>query len=113
MSLLSNTQAEFLLDFCKLVQYATSLGFQVTAGELLRPVQMQEIYVKTGRSKTMDSYHIKKLAGDLNFFKDGQYICTKEAIAPIGAYWESLNPKNHWGGNFSNFKDVPHFERHL
>lgn len=113
MSLLLKTQGEFLLDYCKLVQFAVSHGFEVTAGELLRPVQMQEIYVKTGRSKTMDSYHIKKLAGDLNFFKDGKYVCNLVDIAPIGAYWESLNPNNHWGGRFSSFKDVPHFERHL
>lgn len=113
MSILLATQSEFLLDFCSLIKYATDGGFLVTAGELLRPVEMQEVYVKTGRSKTMDSYHLKKLAGDLNFFKNGVYICSVEELKEIGTYWESLNPKNRWGGNFSKFKDVPHFERRL
>ena len=27
------------------------------------------------------------------------------------AFWESLNQKNSWGGNWASFKDVPHFER--
>jgi nucleoside-diphosphate-sugar epimerase len=30
-----------------------------------------------------------------------------------GKYWESLYPKNRWGGNFSNLVDCPHFERNV
>lgn len=113
MSQLVDNQAIFLLNFCKLISFATSKGFQVTAGELLRTVDQQKIYVQTGRSKTMDSNHLKKLAGDLNFFLNGEYICTKEALLEVGTYWESLHPKNRWGGNFSKFKDVPHFEMNI
>ena len=36
-----------------------------------------------------------------------------EILAPLGAYWESLHPKNRWGGNFSNLVDCPHFERNV
>ena len=104
-------QSAFLLDFCKLVQYATSIGFTVTSGELLRPVEMQEIYVRTGRSKTMKSKHLQKLAGDLCFFKNGKYICNVKELEVIGNYWESLSSKNKWGGHFKTFKDAPHFER--
>ncbi len=113
MSARINEQAAFLLDFTRLVVFATAEGWTVTAGELLRPIEMQQIYVKTGRSKTMNGYHIKKLAGDLNFFdSSGAYICTKEALQKVGDYWESLSPKNSWGGNWNgDFKDVPHFER--
>ena len=107
-------QSAFLLDTCLLIQYCTNrLKWQVTAGELWRPVEMQQIYVQTGRSKTMKSNHLKRLAIDLNFFINGQYVCTKEAIEPAGKYWESLSPKNRWGGNFNNFKDCPHFERNV
>ena len=79
--------------------------------------------LKTGKSKTMNSYHLKRLAIDLNFFKpvydeDGKlkgYTLTwrYEDIKPFGEYWESLNPKNKWGGNFKTFKDTPHFERRV
>lgn len=111
-------QAEFLLDFCRLIAKATELGFMVTAGELYRPQEMQDIYVKTGRSKTRSSQHLKRLAGDLNLFLDGK-LCTRDQVKPLGDWWEAQNPKNRWGGNWrglvdqrkSSFIDVPHFER--
>jgi len=104
-------QAEFLLDVGRLVQRATELGFQVTAGELYRTPEQQEIYVKTGRSKTMQSLHLQRRAVDLNFFKDGKLVYDKSAIAPLGAYWESLHPLNSWGGNGVKLFDLPHFSR--
>ena len=104
-------QAEFLLDVGRLVQRATELGFQVTAGELYRAPEQQEIYVKTGRSKTMQSLHLQRRAVDLNFFKDGKLVYDKSAIAPLGAYWESLHPLNSWGGNGVKVLDLPHFSR--
>lgn len=110
--LMLNQQA-FLMDFCRLVVHATRLGFTVTSGELLRPVEMQKIYVKTGRSKTMDSNHLKKLAGDLNFFIDGVYVTDRNKLKVLGEFWESLHPLNRWGGNFLKFKDCVHFERNF
>jgi len=110
---LVNEQAAFLLDICKLVPYATSLGFVLTGGELERKIEMQRIYIQTGRSKTMNSMHLKKIALDLNFFKDGKLIYDIHILKPIGTYWESLNEKNRWGGNWISFKDVPHFERYI
>ena len=108
---LVNEQAAFLLDMCKLIQKATDMGFVVTGGELARTVEQQQIYVKTGRSKTMNSIHLKRCAIDLNFFKDGKLTYDVAVLKPVGDYWESLNPKNQWGGNWKSFKDVPHFER--
>jgi hypothetical protein len=104
-------QAAFLLDAMKLIQYATERGFIVTGGELYRTIEQQQIYVKTGRSKTMNSNHLKRCAIDLNFFRDGMPVYDRELLKALGTYWESLNPKNSWGGNWNSFKDVPHFER--
>ena len=110
---LSDEQAAFLLDACKLVQHATEQGFKVTSGELFRTAEQQAIYVQTGRSKTLNSNHLKRLAIDLNFFKEGQIIWDKGILAPLGAYWETLHPKNRWGGNFKSLVDCPHFERNV
>ena len=110
MSLVAE-QAAFLLDVCKLVAYATEQGFVVTGGELARTVEQQQIYVKTGRSKTMNSIHLKRCAIDLNFFRNGKLTYDIDALTPIGKYWESLHPKNQWGGFWKSFKDVPHFQR--
>jgi hypothetical protein len=110
MSLVTE-QHEFLRDVCRLILHAHTLGFQVTGGELFRTAEQQAIYVKTGRSKTMNSIHLKRCAIDLNFFKNGKLTYDTAVLKPIGDYWESLHPKNQWGGNWKSFKDVPHFQR--
>jgi hypothetical protein len=106
-------QAAFLLDAAKLIQHATALGFTVTGGELFRTPEQQEIYVKTGRSKTMNSNHLKRLAIDLNFFKSGVLEYDVLVLTPIGEYWQSLDPKNSAGMFWKSFKDIPHFERRV
>lgn len=91
----------------ELLARAFASGYEVRIGEVERPVEMQALYFKTGRSKTMDSRHLKKCAADLHFFKDGK-LCYPEEL---GAYWESLDTLNSWGGSWQSFKDQPHFER--
>ena len=125
---LSDEQFEFLKDICKLIRYAEELGFKVTPGEFLRTREQQRLYLVSGRSKTMLSNHLRKLAADLNFFKeiDGkeEWInglkseVAVEILSPLGHYWESLYTRNRWGGNFDKnwnrkdpWVDVPHFER--
>jgi hypothetical protein len=104
-------QAAFLLDQCRLVLKATDLGFMVAGRELGRTVEQQQLYVKAGRSTTMNSNHLRNCAIDLYFMKDGALVYDIEVLTPLGNYWKSLNPKNDWGGFWKSFKDVPHFER--
>ena len=110
--LLMKPQAEFLLDVCKLITYATSAGLVVTGGELYRTAEQQAIYVRDGKSKTSKSQHLLRLAIDLNFFDDDGLTYDIKKLSPIGTYWQSLHPKNEWGG-FWKFVDMPHFERRL
>lgn len=102
-------QEAFMRDLVKLLQKAFDLGYEVRQGEGERPLEMQKIYVQTGRSKTMNSNHIIKCAHDLHFTKNGQLCYPPE----LGAYWESLDPLNRWGGNFKSIHDAPHFERNV
>lgn len=111
MSLVADQDA-FLRDVVQLLQFAWSKGYTVTGGELARTLDQQKIYVQTGRSKTMDSYHLKRLAVDLNFFLNGKLVQTKAGLQELGDFWERLNPRNKWGGDFNRFVDTPHFERH-
>ena len=69
---LSDEQWEFGKDIGKLIVYAEENGFKLTFGEAYRTVQQQKIYVKTGRSKTMKSKHMKRCAMDFNVFVDGK-----------------------------------------
>ncbi|SNR83336.1 M15 family metallopeptidase [Desulfurobacterium atlanticum] len=125
MSLVSK-QWQFIKDLKKLIDYIEKSGYIVTGGELWRHPYMQEYYLKTGRSKTMHSQHLKRLAIDLNFFRPARhgesasvfiegkpFVLTWNIsdIEQFGRFWESLSPDNRWGGNFNSFKDVPHFEK--
>lgn len=115
---LGEHQEAFTQHFVALLLEAFRQGYAVRLGEVQRPVEMQQLYVKTGRSKTLDSEHIKKCAADLVLLKGGK-LCDRDAVKPLGDWWEALDPRNRWGGNWrglvdqgkSNFVDAPHFER--
>ncbi len=109
-------QAEFLNNVTQLLAKAYEMEFMVTGGELYRTTDQQKLYIQQGRSKTMNSRHLSRLAVDLNFFKpkDGggvRLTYDKKELQPLGDYWEVLHTKNRWGGNWTSFKDTPHFER--
>jgi len=108
---LVNEQAAFFQDLLKLGAFINTTGLVVVGRELQRPYEMQEIYIKTKRSKTMNSMHLKSCAIDLYFFKDGKLTYDMADLKPIGDYWQSLNPKNQWGGFWTTIKDMPHFQR--
>ncbi len=113
---LVKAQAEFLNHVTQLLTKANELEFIVTGGELYRTIDQQKLYIQQGRSKTMNSKHLQRLAIDLNFFKSQngsglRLTYEKKVLQPLGDYWESLHPKNKWGGNWESFKDTPHFER--
>lgn len=115
---LGASQELFVKDVLKLIQEAHRLGFGVRFGEVWRTAEQQKIYVETGRSKTMNSMHLNRLAIDLVLVWEGK-IATHEQIKPLGEFWEALDPKNRWGGSWrglvqsgkSKFIDAPHFER--
>lgn len=104
---LGEHQQAFSRDLVKLLIEAFERGYEVRIGEVERTVDQQKLYVQTGRSKTMNSIHLKKCAADLHFTKTGVLCYPKE----LGDFWEKLNPLNQWGGNWKSFKDQPHFER--
>lgn len=113
MSLVDD-QDLFLQDVARLLQYAHSLGFQITGGELWRTAEQQKIYFDLGKSKTpTNSKHLSRLAIDLNFFKGNQLVSDKETLKPLGWYWEQLSAQNKWGGNWLTLVDLPHFERQV
>jgi hypothetical protein len=93
-------------------------GCTIRFREVQRTPMQQAEYLRTGASKTMNSEHLNCCAGDLIIERDGVQL-TRDQIKPYGDYWESLDPRNRWGGNWrglvdagrSKFIDAPHFER--
>lgn len=117
MGKLWDARVAFQKDVRKLTEHLESLGYEVAWDEVKRPVEMQVLYVQTKRSKTMNSQHLDGLAIDMVFKKDGKIVWF---VPEAGKFWESLSPKNRWGGNFDGdwskqdrFVDGPHFERRL
>lgn len=112
---LNKEQTKFLFDVGNLINYAEAMGYgegenSITGGELWRTKYQQIHNIRTGVSKTMKSKHLNRLAIDLNVIKDGK-LGSCEDYQDLGEYWESLDPKNKWGGNWRTFKDCPHFQR--
>jgi len=105
---LSEKQQIFALNFAKLVIYIYEKGFACTYGEAFRTDEQAEIYAKSGKG-IKNSLHCSRLAIDLNLFSapGGDYLSATEDHKQFGEYWESLNPKNRWGGRFN---DGNHYE---
>lgn len=108
---LRKEQSKFTKDICEFTLWLYSEGYEVTDGEAFRTPEQQKIYVDTGRSKTMNSLHLKRMARDLFIFRDGKLLSSKEELQFAGNKWESMCASNEWGGNWKRFKDVPHFQR--
>ncbi len=104
-------QFGFAEDIARLIVYAFGKGYSLTFGEAFRPLFVQEIYFKEGKTQTLHSQHLERLAVDFNLFLQGRHISTD---APewhiLGTYWKSLNVDNRWGGDFPYLKDYNHFE---
>lgn len=113
---LSEKQRIFTQNIGCLIQYAYQKGYGLTFGHAWRSPEEQRRLVNEGKSQTMNSNHLNRLSVDFNVFKDGELTWAWNDIKPLGDYWESLHPKNRWGGDWNNneikdgFIDSPHFE---
>lgn len=109
---LSEKQMKFTVMVGKLIAYATELNIGLTMGHAWRDTETQKKLFEQGRSKTMKSKHLDKLAIDLNVFIDkgnGRVWSTKtEDYQTLGEYWKHLGGR--WGGDFIGFTDAGHFE---
>lgn len=106
---LSQRQAEFTHAFSRLVLKAESLGLKVKVQEWNRDVDTQKRYIADGKSKTMDSRHLDRLAVDLALIlPGGRVIAAGEEFRPLGEYWETLGGR--WGGRFG-LENLPKAEQ--
>jgi hypothetical protein len=114
---LSKEQCNFARDISMLIVQINLKGYDVTFGEALRTQEQADLYAKEGKG-IHDSLHCKKLAIDLNLFKDDAYITDYKEYEQFGKYWESLDPLNRWGGYFvskygGHIVDSDHYERNV
>jgi len=84
-------QAVFLQHVAELIRKAPDYGLLLTAGELYRTPEQQALHIKNGRSKTMNSRHLDRMAIDLNFFEIGpdhslKLVYDGDQVRRLGAF---------------------------
>jgi D-alanyl-D-alanine dipeptidase len=107
---LSEVQQQFAQYVAQLLLYVAECGYGCTLGEAYRPQEMQELYYEQGKTQTLNSMHTKRLALDINLFKDGVYLTDSADYTFLGEFWCSLDPCCEWGGNWTTLADGNHFE---
>lgn len=86
---LRKQQSKFAKMISLLILFAYEKGYEITFGDA---------YAKTGHCR--GSFHYKRLAIDLNLFKNGRYLKSTKAHEPLGLFWESIG--GSWGGRWSD-----------
>ena len=131
METLREKQSRFAKELPRLLDYAYSLGWEVTLGECYRSDEQSEInalgasgrealcklierafplLARKIRNNTGNgiraSLHTKRLAIDLQIFVGGIWAQHAGPYKKLGEFWESLGPDYRWGGRFG---DTPHY----
>lgn len=96
---LRQKQSRFVLMVADLIQFAYARGYEITFGEAYRPETTARAYEAAGKG-IASSLHTKKLAIDLNLFRDGVYMSSTRDHTELGEYWESKG--GTWGGRFND-----------
>ena len=99
---LRKTQVEFAALVARLIDYVFEQGYECTLGDAFRDERVHGAFgVKLGYGHPK-SAHKKRLALDLNLFKNGEYLEGTDAHRPIGEWWEKQHPLARWGGRFND-----------
>ena len=89
---LRQKQSRFAHMVALLILHAEQLGFELTLGDCYRDERCNY-----GNRRSL---HKKRLAVDLNLFRNGRYLSSTAAHKPLGEYWESIG--GSWGGRFND-----------
>lgn len=94
-------QVAFLRDVRRFLDHAEQQGLLASGGELARtPSPVSPAAVQ--RIGPLDDLHLRRCAIELTFYasKDDDLLPVLDAarLRPLGAHWESLDPRNRWGG---------------
>ena len=100
MMTLREQQTVFAIMAARLILKAGEMGYQVTLGDAYRDPRLHgDMGVKMGYGH-VNSFHKRRLAIDLNLFKDGKFLEGSDAHRPLGEWWESQG--GTWGGRFND-----------
>lgn len=95
-------QRRFVLMISQLIQWLYDNGYEATFGDAFRDPR---VFGPMGANLAYGhkySNHKRRLAIDLNLFKDSVYLTETEQYRAAGEYWESLSADARWGGRFND-----------
>lgn len=93
---LREKQSEFACMVADLIHEAAIREYAFTFGDAYRSREYAAMRGKLGTR----SLHHKRLAIDLNLFKDGKWLRSTAAHKELGELWESWG--GSWGGRFGD-----------
>jgi len=91
---LGEKQKLFTMLVSALIEEIDFRGYACTFGDAYRSPK-----VKYGHP---NSLHRKRLAIDLNLFRDGKYLTSTKSHKLFGEWWEKQHELCRWGGRFSD-----------
>lgn len=86
---LQQKQSQFALMVAALINYATKEGYEITLGDAYRAPEVCAFYADQGKG-IRDSLHAKRLAIDINLFRDGIYLTDGKAHVGLHDFWDSI-----------------------
>jgi hypothetical protein len=89
---LRQQQSIFARKIALLIAFAYDNGYEITFGDAWA-------HAADGRHRR-GSFHYRRLAFDLNLFRQGNYLSSTESHRPLGEFWESIG--GAWGGRFND-----------
>lgn len=106
---LREKQSQFVFLVANLINYARAQGYELTFGEAWRSKEEAARLAALGAG-IRNSLHMKRLAIDLNLFRDGTFLEDTEDHRTLGEWWEASHEGCRWGGNYTTRKDGNHYE---
>lgn len=103
---LRQKQSTFAFLVARLLLFMNERGYEFTLGEAYRSPEEAARLAKL-KIGIRNSFHIKKLAIDINLFKNGKYLSSSESHRLFGEWWERQHPNCRWGGRWD---DGNHYE---
>jgi hypothetical protein len=103
---LGEQQRAFALALAELIVWLYRQGYEVSFGDAYRDPRLHGEFGKKVAYGNAKSFHKKRLAVDLNLFRDGKYLAKTEDHRVIGEKWEKMG--GTWGGRFAK-KDGNHY----
>lgn len=95
-------------------EYCDEAGLDFILTDGTRTIEEQREYVRTGKSKTMQSRHLGGFAIDYVGLVNGRVTYDGAVMSAIAECFKRAATKRRtpiiWGGDWTSFKDMPHIQ---